>query len=210
MYTDTLTAQSRSHRLNLYAQVFAIPPAWIRAYAIKQKSDAREALNDLLRDVGAPEALVMDGSEEQTVGDFRKKARDAGIHIKQTEAHTQKVNHAEVAIQELKKSTRQKMVRMKSPTLLWDNCLELEAEDIMSHTAYEGFMLQGEVPQAMVSGQTCNISLLAEFGGTNGYGGLTSMTGVFPDPRKVLGRYLRPTRDIRMALTAKILKGNGR
>jgi hypothetical protein len=99
MYTDTRKAQSRSHCQNLYAQVFAIPPAWIRAYGFKQISDAHEALSDLLRDVGAPEALVMDGSKEQTlVGDFRKQARDAGIHIKQTEPHTQKSNHAEAAI----------------------------------------------------------------------------------------------------------------
>jgi hypothetical protein len=49
----------------------------------------------------------MDGSsKEQTLGDFRKKARNAGIHIKQTEPHTQKSNHAEAAIKELKKSTR--------------------------------------------------------------------------------------------------------
>ncbi len=32
----------------------------------------------------------------------------------------------------------------------------------------------------------------------------------FPDPRKVLGRYLGPTRDIGMAMKAKIFKGNGR
>ncbi len=94
----------------------------------------------------------MDGSKEQTLGDFRKKARDAGIHIKQMEPHTQKSNHAEAAILELKKSTRQKMVKTrKSLTLLWDNCLELEA-DIMSHRAHDGFMLQGQVPHAMVSG----------------------------------------------------------
>jgi hypothetical protein len=54
MYTDMLKAQSRSHHQNLYSQVFAIPPAWIQAYAIKQKSDSHEALSDLLRDVGAP------------------------------------------------------------------------------------------------------------------------------------------------------------
>jgi hypothetical protein len=65
MYTDKLKAQSRSHRQNLNAQVFAIPRAWIRAYGIKQKSDAHKALSGPLRDVGAPEALVMeDGSKD--------------------------------------------------------------------------------------------------------------------------------------------------
>jgi hypothetical protein len=33
MFTDTLKADSESYRQNKYAQVFAAPPAWIRAYA---------------------------------------------------------------------------------------------------------------------------------------------------------------------------------
>ncbi len=98
---------------------------------------------------------------------------------------------------------------MKCLTSLWDDCLELEA-DMMSHTAHEGFMLQGQVPQAMVTGQTCDISCLAEFGWYQWIWWFDKHDR-FPDPRKVLGRYLGPTSDIGMAMTAKILKGtNGR
>jgi hypothetical protein len=208
MFTDTLKADSESYRQNKYAQVFAVPPAWIRAYAMPKKSDAHEAVSDLLRDIGAPDTMVMDGAKELTQGLFRQKLRDAGVKIMQVEPHTQKSNHAEAAIRELKKSVRRKMVRMRSPKSLWDDCLELEA-DIMSHTAHEGYVLQGQIPHAMVTGHTCDISRLAEFGWYQ-WIWWYDQQGQFPNPKKVLGRYLGPTRDIGMALSAKVLKANGR
>jgi hypothetical protein len=64
MFTDTLKADSESYRQNRYAQVFAVPPAWIGAYAMSKKSDAHEAVSDRLRDVGAPDTMVMDGAKD--------------------------------------------------------------------------------------------------------------------------------------------------
>jgi hypothetical protein len=56
---------------------------------------------------------------------------------------------------------------------------------------------------------------LLSLDGTTGYGGMTHQHGQqFPNPKKVLGRYFGPTRDIvlgMMALvSAKVLKTNGR
>lgn len=207
MYTDTMKAETKSKRQNVYAQVYTIPPGWIKAYAMKTKGDAHETLSEVLRDVGAPEKLVMDGSLEQTLGNFRKKARDAGCKIMQTEPYSPWSNQAELAIRELKKSTRRKMVATKSPRVLWDDCLELEA-DIISHTAHEGHVMQGQVPQQLVTGQSCDISRIAEFGWYQWIYWYDQQAD-FPSPKKVIGRYLGPTRDIGSALTAKILKENG-
>jgi hypothetical protein len=174
MYTDTLEANSTSHRKNKFAQIFAIPPAWVRAYAIKKKSDAHHTLGDLLGDIGAPKTLIMEGSKEQTLGLFRQKAQDASVKVKQTEPYTQKSNHAKAATRrELKKSVRRKMVRMRSPRLLWDDCLELEA-DIMSNTAHKGYIMQGQLPHAVITEHTSDISQIAEFGWYQGYGGSTN------------------------------------
>ncbi len=105
-----------------YAHLFAVPPAWIRAYSAKfNKSDAHEeAVSDLLlHNVGAFEAMVMDGAMELTRGLFCQKLKCAGVKIMQVEPHTRKSNHAEAAIRELKKAAvRRKMVRMKSPKSL--------------------------------------------------------------------------------------------
>jgi hypothetical protein len=41
---------------------------------MQKKSDAHEALSHLFVNDGVPRAIIMDGSKEQTMGDFRKKA----------------------------------------------------------------------------------------------------------------------------------------
>ena len=85
----------------------------------------------------------MDGSKEQTLGDFRKKARQADCQMKQTESHSPWQNTAEGAIRELKRGTARKMLKMKLPKRLWDDCMELEAY-IRSNTAHDIFELQGD------------------------------------------------------------------
>jgi hypothetical protein len=47
--------------------------------------------------------MVMDGAKAQVEGEFRRKLRDEGCHIKQTETHTQSSNMGEGAVRELKK-----------------------------------------------------------------------------------------------------------
>jgi hypothetical protein len=46
-------------------------------------------------DVGFPNVMVMDGAKAQVEGDFRRKLRDTGCYIKQTEPHTQSSNMGE-------------------------------------------------------------------------------------------------------------------
>ena len=67
--------------------------------------------------------MIMDGSREQVMGQFRKK----GSHVKQTEPHSQWSNAAEGSIRELKKGVGREMVRSQAPKRLWDDCLEREA-----------------------------------------------------------------------------------
>jgi Reverse transcriptase (RNA-dependent DNA polymerase) len=208
MYTDTMKAVTMSSRMNEYAQVYTIPPMWIKCYAMKARSDAPETLKELLRDVGAPEKFIMDGSKEQSLGDFRKACRDAGCKIHVTEPYSPWSNQAELAIRELKKSTRRKMIASDAPARLWDDCIELEA-DIISHTAHDSYALQGQTPHTVVTGHTCDISKYAEF---RWYQWIMWYDSVakFPNPKNVLGRYLGPTRDMGMALSAKILCDTGK
>jgi hypothetical protein len=73
---------------------------------MKKKGDTHETLQEFLQDVGAPEKIDVDGSKEQVMGDFRRLASDAGCKVVQVEPYTPHSNQAEVAIRELKKSTR--------------------------------------------------------------------------------------------------------
>jgi hypothetical protein len=142
------------------------------------------------------------------MGDFGQLARDAGCKVVQVEPYTPHSNQAEVAIPELKKSTRRRMVMTKSPKRgLWDDCVELEAE-IKSHTALTRYHHQGQVPATLLTGETSDISRIAEFGWYQWIYWF-DQKAAFPDPKKTLGRYLGPTQDVGPALTAKILKKNG-
>ncbi|KAI2502051.1 Reverse transcriptase (RNA-dependent DNA polymerase) [Fragilaria crotonensis] len=206
-FTDTLISNTVSRRNNKYAQIFATSDGWCRAYPMSKKSMAHEGLSLLFQREGVPNTIIMDGAREQTMGLFRKKCREVSVHVKQTEPHTPWSNAAEAAIRELKKGVGRQMVRSRAPKRLWDDCLEREAY-VRSFTAHEIFRLSGQVPETIVSGETADISPLAQF---KWYEWVmfrdTSVT--YPDDALVLGRDLGPAIDIGPAMTRKILKANG-
>ena len=86
------------------------------------------------------------------MGDFRRKCREAGARIKQTEPYTPWSNAAEAAIRELKKGVGRQMVRSRAPKKLWDDCLEREAY-VRSMTAHEIYRLNGQVPETLTLDQ---------------------------------------------------------
>ena len=161
MYTDTLEAKVRSwHRKNKYAQVFGTCLGWTRVYPMRNKSDAHEGLSLMAQRDGVPFVIVMDGSKEQTLGPFRRKAKEMNCHIVQTEPHSPWQNAAELIIHELKRSSGQKALRKRSPATLWDHCIELESI-LRSNTAVHHPELNGQVPETIMKGQTADISNLA-------------------------------------------------
>jgi hypothetical protein len=142
----------------------------------------------------------MDGSNEQTMGDFRRKAIQMDMRMKQTEPYSPWQNVAESAIREVKRGAGRKMAAAHSPKKLWDHCLELEAY-IRSHTALDSYELQGQVPETIVSGQTADISPFVECGW---YGWVKYWSeNSFPNPQEVYGRWLGPALDIGPAMTRK-------
>ena len=207
LYSDTLITDVKSRRGNRYAQVFCAQNGWARAFPMAKKSDAHEALSLLFARDGVPPALIVDGSLEQTKGEFRRKARQADCHIKQIEPHSPWQNAAEGTIRELKRGAARKMVKTRAPKRLWDDCLELEAY-IRSNTAHDIFQLRGDVPETVISGETSDISQFCEFGWYE-WVFFRDTAVSYPDDREVLGRYLGPSIDVGPAMTAKILKENG-
>jgi len=79
---------------------------------------------------------------------------------------------------------------------------------VRSNIAHSSYGLAGQVPETMVSGETANISSIAEF---KWYEWVmfrdTSIS--FPDSKMVLGRDLGPALDIGPAMTRKVIKRNG-
>jgi hypothetical protein len=159
-FTDTMFSNSKSRQGNKAAQVFCTAHGWTIAFPMAKEKDAHEALSLMFHQDGVPNVMVMDGTKAQIQGDFRRKLREAGCHIKQTKPHTPKTNAAEGSIRELKRGVVRKMVRSGSPKRLWDDCLVREAY-VRSSTALDIFSLEGQVPATIVKGQTSDISPLA-------------------------------------------------
>ena len=121
-------------------------------------------LSLLLKREGIPNTMIsMDGANKQVMGMFRRKCREAGIWVTQTEPYTPWSNAAETAIRELKKGVGRQMVRLKAPAKrLWDNCLEQEAY-VRSLTAHDIYRLNGQVPETLVSNEIADISPCVAF-----------------------------------------------
>ena len=105
MFTDTMKSSVESwFRKNRYGQVYVTDFGWIGFYPMQKKSQAPDTLVELAHDKGVPTHFVMDNSLEQTKGEFKRKARSFGTHIRQLETHSPWQNAAEDGIRELKKA----------------------------------------------------------------------------------------------------------
>ena len=162
-FTDTLIAGTPSKQGNKYAQAYCTSFGWTRVHPMKRKGDAHETLSLLFHRDGVPPVMIMDGSKEQTLGDFRRKLRQADCHQRQTEPYSPWMNAAEGCIRELKRGTSRKMLKTGSPKTLWDHCLELEGY-IRSCTLNDIYETHGETPETVMTGNTANISHICEFG----------------------------------------------
>jgi hypothetical protein len=123
----------------------------VRASPLKKEKESHEALYLLFHIDGVPNVMVMDGAKAQVEGEFRRKLRDAGCHITQTEPHTQSSNMGEGAVRELKKGVGRQMLCSGCPKRFLDDCITREAY-VRSHTSLDIYGLEGQVPESKIKG----------------------------------------------------------
>jgi hypothetical protein len=82
MYTDTMYSTILSRQMNKASQIFCTDLGFVRAFPLNKEKEAHEALSLLFHRDGVPNVMDMDGSKAQVEGEFRRKLRDAGCHIK--------------------------------------------------------------------------------------------------------------------------------
>jgi hypothetical protein len=151
--------------------------------------------------------MVMDGAKAQVEGGFRRKLRDAGCSIKQTEPHTQSSNMGEGAVRELKKGIGRQMLRSGYPTCLWDDCIIREAY-VRLHTSLEIYGIEGQFPESKIRGETVDISTIAEYVWYE-WVKFRDTAAKFPVSKIQLGRDVGAAIDIVPDMTRKIRKQNG-
>jgi hypothetical protein len=67
--------------------------------------------------------MVVDCANAQVQGEFHKKLRECGVHVKHTEPYTPNSNVADDGAREMKHGVRREQLRANSPKFLWDYCL---------------------------------------------------------------------------------------
>jgi hypothetical protein len=87
-FTDTMFAGTPSRSGNKCAQVYAMSFGWARAHPMTRKGEAHETLSLLFHCDGVPPTMILDGSKEQTKGDFMRKLHEADCHARQTEPYS--------------------------------------------------------------------------------------------------------------------------
>lgn len=192
IYSDIFYGPCVSLLGNKYATLFATPYHWTHFYPMREKSDAHYGLDDLFRKHGVPTRIIPDNAKELMLGEFKKKAQRAQTVLKPIEAYTPNQNFAEGDVRECKRAFGRVMRRTKTPKVLWDLCL-VWIGLIRSHTALNIHSLHGDTPTNKLTGETSDISLLAEFGWFDWIWYLGPEEGL---ERKFLGRWCGPNMDV--------------
>ncbi len=117
-FTDTMFAGTPSRSGNKCAQVYAMSFGWARAHPMTRKGEAHETLSLLFHRDNVPPTMVLDGSKEQTKGDFKRKLHEANCQARQTEPHSQWQQATEGCIRKLKCGVSHKMIKTGSPRVL--------------------------------------------------------------------------------------------
>ena len=143
---DPLIADTVSKCGNKNTQVCASSYGWTHAYDMQKKSDAHKMFSVLFQHDGVSPAMVMDGSKEQTLGNFHRKLLEADCQKREIEPHSTWLNAAELNIRELKRGSSYKMLKSRSSKLLWNHCLELHTL-ICTHTAHNIYALNEDTPR---------------------------------------------------------------
>lgn len=163
IYSDTFFANCSSLTGNKCAQLFVTDFGYLKFTAMKNKSEAGFALQELIREVGIPPRIHTDGAKELTSGKWREVCRDSNIAMTQTEKDSPWQNRTEIEIRELKRHVRCLMGRRtRTPIILWDFCCAY-AVDLRNRLARPLPQLYGRTPIEKITGNTPDISEYLEF-----------------------------------------------
>ena len=96
-------------------------------FPMAKKGGAHEVLSLLFQRYGVPPKMIFDGSKEQNMGNSKHKVSEAGCHLRKKELESPGQMAVEGGIRELKIGSGRNITKMKSPEVLWGDCLELES-----------------------------------------------------------------------------------
>jgi len=205
-YTDTFFASTSTLNGNAMAQLYINDLSFCKVYPMKTKSEVANTLSTFIHDVGIPHKLRSDAAKEIMQGKFKQLCSDYSIPCSFTEPYSPWQNRAEGGIRELKRRVHRKMVQKRIPQRLWDFCCKWSCE-IHNKTASNLYALEDRTPYEAVMGDTPDISSLIDF---DFYDPVWyyEQTAAFPEPKRLMGRWLGEAQDFGQAMCYWLLSEN--
>lgn len=209
-FTDTMFAgqKIRSTRGNTCLQLFVTDKGFLFIIPMKTKGAVLQSLKAFTKAVGAPDAIVIDPSGEQTSKKVKGYLSEIGTDLRVLEAETQWANRAELYIGILKESVRRDMRESLCPLVFWDYCCERRAR-IINLTAGPLFQLQSRTPHESVYKEEGDISNLCQYKFYEWVYYRDTKAG-FPMDKMLLGRTLGPANGEGNEMSHWILNHHGK
>ena len=159
--TDTLFASDAALGGYTCAQLFVgLKSHFTQIYGLHRESEGPSALDDFVREFGAPVLIRNDNSKMQTGNAWREILRKYCIGEQTTEPNHPNQNPAERRIQDVKKFSQKIMDRTGAPSYLWLFSM-LYVVYLFNRCAME--TLAWRTPHEMALGETPDLSALLQF-----------------------------------------------
>ncbi len=123
---------------------------------LKNKAYAYTALQDFIRQVGAPSFIAVDAAREENLGEWLSVCRTYCISQRTSEPNYQNQNRVERRIQDIKRRARILMSIDSTPNRYWDHAIEY-AMDLINHTVVR--RLNWRTPYELIFRDTPDISV---------------------------------------------------
>ncbi|MGH3054674.1 MAG: hypothetical protein ACRDL7_06820, partial [Gaiellaceae bacterium] len=186
VYSDTLFPDIKSIEGHTAAQLFTGEDSqYIRVYPLKRKGHASQALEDFVREEGAPNELFTDNAGEEIGPEWTRICRRFCMDTETSEPHHPNQNKAERRIQDIKRLTRLMIWKARADIRYWNYAMVLAA-DCWNHTATR--RIEWRTPHEKFRGDTPDISVFRfKFWQPIHY---FDPTARFPQPTLLPGRFL--------------------
>ena len=159
--TDTYFSKEKAYGGYTCVQLFVgTTSQFIQVYGLQRESLGVQALEDFIRDIGAPHDIRSDNAKMEIGIAWTQLCRKYNIAQSTTEPEHPQQNPAERAIQDIKKMSTKLMDRENVPTVLWYLCCKYVAY-LRNRTASE--QLGWRTPFEKLYGITPDISCLMQF-----------------------------------------------
>ena len=149
-FTDTFFGKKSIHGYTCM-QLFVSDKGFVKVYGMKSKGQFNLAFKLFTKEVGVPNAFMLDPSGEQTSNEIRAFCHKIGTTSRILEEYTQHADCAELYIGLLKEAVRKDLRETHAPMKLWCYCAERRAA-ISNLTAKNMFHLHGQNPHSMTIG----------------------------------------------------------